>query len=403
MKQKILLIAHEFSPFIGSECEQGWKLCLSICKSRPDCSFYILASSTNQFGDNNYDYNVKEYLKKNSIPENITILFHDYHLLLRLGGSLNAYLRKYFGVIGLPPLFFLIYSLWQNTAYNFILRSYGKNFFDIVHIINKINSAHPGPWWKLNAKLFWGPTGGRNITSETVSVSPKEKLRNKYISFFKKSKNVKMTTAAASKIFVFDNSKFHSKNVMYFPESGIELAEKIKNNPIKNGSMKVIFAGQYIYRKGFDIFLDTVAHFEGDKRFSFLSSGRGEIHAKDYKNQNYTDLGFMPREDFLNKLDEVDILVMPSYREGTPQTIMEAIAKDVLVISTNVGGINHFISSGAIIDYTSRNQVKRDLIKILNNFKGRNDNTFNMLLNEQKIKAQKLSWLNLGKKISSNY
>ena len=403
MKKKILLVAHEFSPFVGSECEQGWKLCLNICKSRPEHDFYILASSANQFGDNNYKQNVEKYLKKDLIPENVTILFHDYNTLLKLLGRFNSIFRGYFGVIGLPPLFFLIYSFWQKTAFNFILRSYGQNFFDIVHIINKINFSHPGPWWKLDAKLFWGPTGGKNATSKIVSASLKEKLRNLYIQIYKETQNVKISTATASKIFVFDDSKFDSKNVMYLPESGIERPTISKGNLNKGKSLKVIFAGQYINRKGFDIFLDIVSHFDNDDSFSFFSSGKGEITTQEFRSKNYTDLGFIQRENFLNELDKMDILIMPSFREGTPQTIMEAITKNVLVISTDVGGIKHFISSKALIKYISRNQVKRDIINILNGIKSKHYENFETLLQEQKTKSQKLSWAELGKKISSNY
>lgn len=407
MGYKVLLIAHEFSPDIGSECEQGWNLCLNICRSRPDDEFYILAASKNQFGDNNYELNVKKYYGKGIIPENTQVLFINYNLALSLLGAVNAMLRKYFGVIGFPPLFFFIYTQWQKTAFNFISFSYGRSFFDVVHVVNKINAAHPGPWWKLDARLFWGPTGGREIISGSLVSSLKEKLRNLYISSIKKSKNVKMTIQKASQIFVFDNSKFDSKNISYFPESGVELLDEriaINKKDIKDkkDSLKVIFSGQYIYRKGFDIFLDIATHFSDNNRYSFISSGKGEI-ASEHMGKNYTDLGFLPRESFLNQLETVDILILPSYREGTPQAIMEAISRNVLVISTDVGGISHFISSKALISYISKDQVKSDIVELLENIGDRQNTFFNMLLREQKNKAKELSWMKLSRSISSYY
>lgn len=54
------------------------------------------------------------------------------------------------------------------------------------------------------------------------------------------------------------------------------------------------------------------------------------------------------REDVLDALDNADIYVLPSFTEGVPRSIVEAMALGKPVIATNVGGVPELLEAGEL-------------------------------------------------------
>ena len=61
-------------------------------------------------------------------------------------------------------------------------------------------------------------------------------------------------------------------------------------------------------------------------------------------NENIELLGFQPEP--LELLKNSDVFILPSYSEGYPNTILEALSVGVLVIASKVGGVPEIIKSG---------------------------------------------------------
>lgn len=71
-------------------------------------------------------------------------------------------------------------------------------------------------------------------------------------------------------------------------------------------------------------------------------------------------LGAIPHKSLVTELHTADALILPSYREGVPNVIMEALATGTPVIATDVGGIPEVIKSqinGILIEAQSGNSI----------------------------------------------
>jgi glycosyltransferase involved in cell wall biosynthesis len=54
-----------------------------------------------------------------------------------------------------------------------------------------------------------------------------------------------------------------------------------------------------------------------------------------------------PRLDVHDILDTADLLVLPSYSEGMPNAVLEAMAHGIPVVASDVGGVRSLLGSGA--------------------------------------------------------
>ncbi len=105
----------------------------------------------------------------------------------------------------------------------------------------------------------------------------------------------------------------------------------------------------------------------------FLLIGEGpdyEIY-KDYirdnKIQNIKFSGLIYGEKKLLYLSACDCLVLPSYTEGAPVVLMEAIARNLPVVATDVGGVRKMIENrreGIIINVKSSEEIIKALKEV---------------------------------------
>jgi hypothetical protein len=59
-----------------------------------------------------------------------------------------------------PPAYLWTYRLWQREAYQLGCELHDKIGFSLVHIVTYVGFQVPGPFWKMNIPLVWGPVGG---------------------------------------------------------------------------------------------------------------------------------------------------------------------------------------------------------------------------------------------------
>ncbi|MDM8109654.1 glycosyltransferase family 4 protein [Phascolarctobacterium faecium] len=152
--------------------------------------------------------------------------------------------------------------------------------------------------------------------------------------------------------------------VYYVPGVGINL-EKIQNLKVNVKQKKkelgipenipvLLSVGELIKRKNHESVLKALSKIK-DKNFVYLICGRGVL--KEHL-QNLTKrlgleskvkfLGF--RKDIAEICKTVDLFIFPSYQEGLPVALMEAMACELPVIASNVRGNRDLIAKENLFD-----------------------------------------------------
>lgn len=119
------------------------------------------------------------------------------------------------------------------------------------------------------------------------------------------------------------------------------------------GSGTLLFLGAVGVRKGvFDLLTAFAAALESDRTLRLLIGGNGEIEEA---RRRAEQLGVQDRVEFLGwvdsdarakLLDEAAIYVLPSYNEGLPMSVLEAMSAGLATITTRVGGLPELIENG---------------------------------------------------------
>lgn len=125
------------------------------------------------------------------------------------------------------------------------------------------------------------------------------------------------------------------------------------------------FAGWLVPAKGVHVLIDAferTTHQVSDIRLEIIGDSDDEEYKAELRNvvrwqrleSRVTFHGW--RDDVLDAIDTADIYVLPSFTEGFPRSIVEAMALGKPVISTNVGGIPELLQNGELGLITEPNE-----------------------------------------------
>ncbi|HKJ32590.1 MAG TPA: glycosyltransferase family 4 protein, partial [Balneolales bacterium] len=181
------------------------------------------------------------------------------------------------------------------------------------------------------------------------------------------------------------------KNSLKIPPAKIEeLPNGIErswiNNEIKadESVLKIVFIGRYERRKGIEELTSVLKALDVSDRIEYHLIGpipdQKKIHRPDVI---YYGL-ISKQENIKNILKSCDVLVCPSYAEGMPTVILEAMASGLAIIATDVGAVNQLVSSSN--GWLIKGDVKNGLLKTINKVANINNYT----LNEMKHQSIKM-------------
>lgn len=152
------------------------------------------------------------------------------------------------------------------------------------------------------------------------------------------------------------------------------------NNDINDKNIKVLFLAVLIKRKGITDLIEAAQEIieevqSNKKQIEFIIAGEGEL--KDSAKSLVKELGLSPYfnfvgwvngEDKIKLLQETDIFVLPSYNEGLPLSILEAISYGIPIISTNVGSIDEAVKNeknGYLVNPGDKVALSQAFIKLI--------------------------------------
>ncbi|MBU3570698.1 glycosyltransferase family 4 protein [Priestia aryabhattai] len=151
----------------------------------------------------------------------------------------------------------------------------------------------------------------------------------------------------------------------------------MKERMSKKNKKQVLFLGEIGYRKGcYDIpaVIEKVKESVADVQF--VLGGSGDIDKikaliKERKlEENVVFPGWVRGEDKDKLLRESDIFFLPSYNEGMPMSILDAMGYGLPVVSSNVGGIPKIVynnKNGSIHEPGDINGFASSIINLLTN------------------------------------
>jgi glycosyltransferase involved in cell wall biosynthesis len=125
----------------------------------------------------------------------------------------------------------------------------------------------------------------------------------------------------------------HKKSVII--NNFIDKAKIIKKKKLP--SSDVVFVGRYTKIKGFDDLI-KVARELPDIKFSLIGDKKFKTKLKNVKN-----VGFVDNSMIANQYDKHSIFILPSYTEAFPMTILEAMARGLVILVSDIPGIKEIV------------------------------------------------------------
>lgn len=149
-----------------------------------------------------------------------------------------------------------------------------------------------------------------------------------------------------------DQKLVPANTVDLLPGSGIDL-EKFKPREFqRNEKFTFLLISRLISDKGIFEYIEAVKKLKADglyAHFQILGAMDPE-HKRGIKKsliQEWINSGTVEylgtTEDVRHFIHQADCIVLPSYREGTPRTLLEAASSSKPIIATNVPGCNHVV------------------------------------------------------------
>jgi len=168
---------------------------------------------------------------------------------------------------------------------------------------------------------------------------------------------------------------FCCQRISFIPNGVSESFFSVPIRKRSNTDLKFLYVGSLISIKGVDILLRSLGRLGQEKAWTLSVAGTGPDHEK--LSLLVGQEGIMSKVSFLGPVDPMampalmsshDVLVLPSYREGRPSVVLEALAAGLPVIATDIDGTRELVEDGVtgwLFKPGDINALRAILLKIL--------------------------------------
>jgi len=163
----------------------------------------------------------------------------------------------------------------------------------------------------------------------------------------KKAKKVIFQNSDDLNLFI-DLGIIEKEKAILVKSSGIDTDKwqvKSEKCKMKNEKLKVLMIARVIKDKGVEEYIKAAEILKNKAEFLYvgeIDKGNKNAFLPDWKNVKY--LGF--RSDIKELIEKADIIVLPSYREGVPRTLIEAASMSKPIVTTNAPGCKEVVEDG---------------------------------------------------------
>jgi glycosyltransferase involved in cell wall biosynthesis len=146
---------------------------------------------------------------------------------------------------------------------------------------------------------------------------------------------------------------------LHIVHCGVEPARYSADDAVRDGT-RVLFVGRLAAMKGVPVLLDAFAQImdrHPDVRLTLIGDGPERHHieaaAASLGVKDRVDFtGYRSQDEVATELSRTDLFVLPSFAEGVPVVLMEALASGVPVVTTRIAGIPELVeheSNGLVV------------------------------------------------------
>jgi glycosyltransferase involved in cell wall biosynthesis len=210
---------------------------------------------------------------------------------------------------------------------------------DIVHINTSLNAKS---WWRDFLLMTAAKLAGARVVLQKHGGQIERFASNPPFAFF-----LKCALRIPDAIVVLSRAEFDTwqafvpkQRIAVLP-NGIDPGQYIKKSA-PGADLKVVYIGRLAPAKGLDESIEAFSQL----KMKLLIAGSGPEKERLKASKNVEFLGPVFGQDKLRLLRSADVLLLPSYSEGLPYSLLEAMAQGVVPVVTPVGAIPDVVIEG---------------------------------------------------------
>jgi len=288
----------------------------------------------------------------------------------------------------------LIFRKWQSQLLHFAAALHQKFSFDLTHHTTYVTWRVASPLWKLPIPFVWGPIGGTasiphaflGILSPTAILFESARhlstlASSRMPAFLSCASNAAIVVAANEETEVFLR-RFRPSGlisrlwpVFFTPQQVAAFRAPPRSTPQPGSPLRLFAGGNLEGRKGVALALKAIA--EARRRgvqTTYVFGGWGpELSSLQQLARRLGLEGCVEfhqgfeREEYIRQLRESDVYFLPSFRETTPITLLEATLAGCYPIVADSSGAGEIVQriGGTAVPAHDQKQIVSDLADVL--------------------------------------
>ena len=345
---RILLSAFFCSPYRGSESAVGWNVASRLAETH---DVTLLCGDLK--GQQLTRRELTRWKEEVGFPDGLRIVHVAPTPLVRAWNRAHQ-------IPGLWFIYYEAYRQWQELAYNKAFELHAEKPFDLVHQLTVIGYREPGRLWQLGIPFFWGPLAGAASVpapylsnfgfSERLRWTLRESLNRR-----QRTGSARCRAAAANAATIWTVSREDQEMIGSWGCSATPLLETGAKLPAENtetlvlpidSPIRLVWSGLFQGIKALPLLLKALADMPEKDRFRLDVLGKGPEESTwraEVDTLRISDIvhfhGFLTHENALAIMQQANILVHTSVKEGTPHVVLEALAMGLPVICHDACGM----------------------------------------------------------------